>query len=122
MSKPKGYYQQYKKPRVHVQVYEEAHGKIPKGYYVDHIDGDIHNNSLSNLRLVTPAQNMYNTKTPRHNKSGIKGVSWDKARGVWRAAVKAEGKQYTMRGDLLSCVAFVYRTRRELHGEYARFR
>lgn len=69
----KSYYQQYNKPRVHVQVWTEANGPIPKGYVVDHINGDIHDNSLSNLRLATVAENIRNSKISVSNKTGIKG-------------------------------------------------
>lgn len=37
-----------------------AHGKIPKGLEIDHKDRDRQNNCLSNLRLVTPHENMLN--------------------------------------------------------------
>lgn len=40
----KSYYQKYKQPRAHVQVWTEANGPVPKGFVVDHINGDIHDN------------------------------------------------------------------------------
>lgn len=118
---PKSYYQKYQQPRVHVQVWTDAHGPVPKGFHVDHRNGDIHDNRLENLRLATVAQNIQNSKTPTTNKTGLKGLVWDPQRGRWRGAVRAFGKQYTTRGDLLEVAAWIYRTRREVHGEFARF-
>lgn len=48
-------------PRVtwyaHRVVWEAAHGPIPDGMQIDHLDCDAGNNALSNLELVTPAEN-----------------------------------------------------------------
>lgn len=59
---------------------------------IDHIDGDRSNNAINNLRLATRCENMWNTQSHRNNRSGIKGVSWDKARNMWVGRIKAEGK------------------------------
>ncbi len=50
---------------------------------VDHKDGDPLNNRKTNLRKATPAQNAGNTKLLRNNKSGYKGVFWDKKYNRW---------------------------------------
>lgn len=39
--------------REHNVIWREAHGKIPKGYSVWHLDGDGYNNNLDNLILVS---------------------------------------------------------------------
>lgn len=41
----------------HRVVWEAAHGPIPEGMQIDHLDADAGNNALSNLDLVTPQQN-----------------------------------------------------------------
>ena len=60
---------------------------------VDHIDGNPSNNSWSNLRAATPAQNTYNRKLSLNNKSGVKGVCWNKSLNKWQAGIKFKGKQ-----------------------------
>lgn len=52
---------------VHRLVWKVFRGDIPKGYQIDHIDGDKKNNKLSNLRLVTPSQNQLFAR--EHNKN-----------------------------------------------------
>ena len=44
--------------RAHRLIYQTLIGEIPKGFEIDHISGDRHDNSISNLRLVTHSQNM----------------------------------------------------------------
>jgi hypothetical protein len=44
--------------RVHRLVYEAYAGKIPKGLEIDHIDGDKHNNDITNLRAINRSENM----------------------------------------------------------------
>lgn len=119
---PQSYYQKYKGPRVHVQVWIDAHGPVPKGYFVDHKNGDIHDNRLCNLRLATPTQNMCNTRMPRNNKTGLKGLSWSTIRNMWRGSIVVNRKQFNVHGDLLKVAAWLHTKRIELHGEFARFK
>lgn len=42
-----------RKPRM---VYEEAHGVMPKGHVIYHIDGDKRNDSLLNLEAISRAE------------------------------------------------------------------
>ena len=46
----------------------------PKGYEIDHRDGNGLNNCKSNLRIATRMQNMGNRKMNKSNKIGFKGV------------------------------------------------
>lgn len=117
----KSYYQKYKQPRVHVQVWTEANGPVPKGFVVDHINGDIHDNRLENLRLATVAQNIRNSKRRSDNKSGLKGLSWDKSRGCFRGTVTTDGRSHSFRSkDLLEVCCWLHTTRKEAHGEFGR--
>lgn len=52
---------------------------------IDHIDRDRGNNSLKNLRVVTPQQNQFNRDA--------KGYSWDKEKNKWEAYIKVNGKK-----------------------------
>ena len=47
----------------HRLIWEAFKGPIPKGSYIDHIDGNRSNNALNNLRLVSQSENMYNVTT-----------------------------------------------------------
>lgn len=54
---------------------------------VDHIDGDPLNNRRANLRVCTREQNAQNVKSRAGSSSMYRGVSWESARGKWRATV-----------------------------------
>lgn len=62
---------------LHRFIWELKNGKIPKGYEVDHIDRNGLNNQISNLRLVTHAENMCNKSKLKDNISGFIGISKD---------------------------------------------
>jgi len=53
--------------------------------FVDHIDRNRTNNSISNLRWATKAENCQNINVPKNNKSGVIGVSFDNTWNVWVA-------------------------------------
>jgi len=60
--------------------------------FVDHIDGDRKNNSLSNLRWCTYAENNRNVGKRITNTSGYTGVTFNKRYGKWQAQIKVDGK------------------------------
>ncbi|QFH49728.1 HNH endonuclease signature motif containing protein [Leclercia adecarboxylata] len=67
-------------------------GSLPAdGVEVDHINGLRGDNSWVNLRLVTHAVNMQNSRKPRHNTSGHPGVGYQKRSGKWYAKLSING-------------------------------
>jgi hypothetical protein len=96
--------------------------QCPDGLYVDHIDGNGLNNRRSNLRHATNSQNQHNQSVNSVNKSGFKGVSWHKKRGMWQARIRANKKRIWL-GNYI-CVKEAHAAYCEasarLHGEFSR--
>lgn len=72
---------------------------IPNPYNkkcVDHINGDITNNYLENLRWATNSENMWNKRISKKNKCGIKGVMYDKTTKKWRAYININKKHISL--------------------------
>ncbi len=72
-------------------LYMTGHWPDPEA---DHRDLDKTNNRFNNLREADKAKNMWNRKIPKTNTSGVKGVSFHKPTGKWRADIRFRGKQY----------------------------
>ena len=60
---------------------------------VDHIDNNRQNNNLINLRFATHSQNSQNQPMSKRNKSGTKGVCWNKKTNKWTAQKTIDGKK-----------------------------
>ena len=60
---------------------------------IDHINLIRSDNRIDNLRLATRSQNIQNTNKRSDNKSGYKGVSWDKKSKKWRSQIVCNGKK-----------------------------
>lgn len=94
---------------------------VPKGYEIDHINGDRADNRWINLRLVTRSQNNMNAVIRSNNTSGVKGVSFDRRRGLWSAEIKVNGKK-TFLGRFATIEEAAARRKKyedELFGEYS---
>ena len=78
--------------KVHRLVYLWHHGHMPK--LLDHIDGNRSNNRIDNLREATDQQNGCNRGKNKNNKSGHKGVHYDKRRGKWQAQIMVNRKNF----------------------------
>ena len=108
--------------KVHDVVWEQFNGKKPKGFQIDHINGNILDNRIENLRLATYAENQWNAKTRVDNKSGVKGVSWHKASQKWRAQIKQNKVLYDLgiHDTIQKAKEIVQKKRIELHGMFTR--
>lgn len=56
---------------VHVLTYEAAHGSVPEGYVIDHINRIKTDNRLENLRAVPRGFNAANTDPQRELPKGV---------------------------------------------------
>lgn len=75
----------------HQIIFKYVHGYEPK--YIDHINGDIRNNRISNLRPASASGNGKNRFLNKNNTSGVTGVYQRKINGRWSAEIKSEGKR-----------------------------
>ena len=86
--------------RVHKLVAEAFLGKRENfKIQVDHIDRDILNNRIDNLRYCTQNNNKrnskkYKTSSKKETSSRYKGVSWHKATGKWLAKIRYNKKDF----------------------------
>ncbi len=71
----------------HRMAWIYVHGSIPEGAKIDHANQDRGDNRLCNLRLATHADNLRNCKVRTDNSSGVKGVYFDRSRGMWAAEI-----------------------------------
>ena len=82
-----------------VKMHQAVLGKPPKGFEIDHINGNKLDNRKCNLRVVTHQQNTFNTKkriapVKGENPSRFKGVVWRNDRKKWRSCLTFNGKRY----------------------------
>lgn len=110
--------------RAHRIIWEMHHGPILERMEIDHRDGNPFNNKLSNLRLVTSAQNKCNSRLKSHSKSRLKGVMFSHRKtNPWRSTIRLMGGQLKALGNFptkgLAAVAYAKAALR-YHGEYFR--
>jgi hypothetical protein len=97
-------------------------GELPRTD-IDHADGHRSNNRWGNLRECNRSENLQNSKKPKNNTAGFKGVTFDKKRGKWVARIKVGGHRlflgYT---DSPETAAHLYVVAAYKHfGDFARF-
>lgn len=110
----------WKRHFAHRIIWAMTHGDWPET--VDHINGNRADNRISNLRRASRKENNRNCAAHSDNSSGLKGVSWDAARGKWRAQICHDGLNRTLgrfdrKEDALT--AYVGASR-DLHAEFGR--
>lgn len=92
-----------------------------KGQEIDHINNDGLDNRRENLRFCTSSQNKANMRLRSDNKSGYKGVNFDKQTGKWRARIKFNNKEYSLgRHNKLEDAVKARKAALTLHGKFAK--
>jgi hypothetical protein len=66
----------------HILMHQEIMGFPNKG--IDHINRNGLDNRKSNLRICSISENLFNSKLYKNNKSGFKGITWNKSNNKWR--------------------------------------
>ena len=79
--------------KAHHAAWALYYGEWPSGV-IDHIDHDKTNNRISNLRVVSQAENNKNSSKRLDNSSGVTGVS--PRDGKWRARINVNGKRVNL--------------------------
>lgn len=89
---------------------------------IDHIDGNRSNNKRDNLRICNSRQNKMNKSIQTNNKSGYKGVYWDKQLNKWRTRIKYKGKHIHvgLYSNLIEAAIAYNKKAVEYFGEYAK--
>lgn len=93
----------------------------PTNSDMDHRNRDRADNSWRNLRLATRSQNNMNGRTPSHNKSGVKGVSYRSDIGKWHARI-VKNDRVILLGNFVSkadAIAARRTAESQLYGEFA---
>ena len=105
---------------LHRIIFLYHYGHLPK--IVDHIDGNILNNDITNLRAATVATNGANRRVGCNNTSGVKNVSWHKAIAKWDVRVQKAGVSYYIGSyeALEDAAHAAAQARLVLHQEFAR--
>lgn len=103
----------------HRVIWLMVYGTFPAAL-IDHKKGK--SNKITNLREASDAQNKCNVGKRSHNKSGLKGVSWDGANSKWLAHATFNRKSYHLgRYTTKEAAAAAYRDfARSHHGEFYR--
>ena len=71
------------------------HGVWPEDQ-IDHINGVKTDNRACNLREATNSQNGKNLGLSKANTSGVKGISFEKHTGRWKATIRVDGKSISI--------------------------
>lgn len=76
--------------RAHRLIWKLIYGYDPN--FIDHINGDVSDNRLQNLRDVSHQENHKNRNVYKTNTSGVTGVIFNKRLGKWSARIGVDGK------------------------------
>ena len=89
---------------------------------IDHINGNKSDNRICNLRHATRSENMFNRGRQKNNTSGMKGVTFCKCTGLWRAQMMVNRKSVKVgRFNSKEEASAAYLAKaKELRGEFAK--
>jgi hypothetical protein len=79
---------------IHRLIYLMFYGELPE--LVDHIDRDSTNNRIENLRKADKKINSINRGLQANNKSGHKGVSWNRNSSKWEIYITVNNKRIAL--------------------------
>ena len=94
---------------------------IPKGFVIDHINGNPLDNRRQNLRICKRGQNTKNCKKYTNNTTGFMGVHYNIRLNKWTAKIQSNGISYWL-GTFVSPMeaAMAYdEAASDLHNEFA---
>lgn len=99
-----------KKYQTHRIIWLFEHGKMPSGE-IDHIDGNVGNNHISNLRDVSKRENAQNKRWHRAGK--LVGAYWDNEKRRWISRARVPLGRHKYLGS--------FKTAEEAHAAYLQF-
>lgn len=82
------------RPRyIHRLVAQSFIGNIPKGYVVNHLDGNVLNNCVENLEIVSQRDNCLHGLNKRKKSSKYPGVHLERKTGKWKVMARTGDKK-----------------------------
>jgi HNH endonuclease len=78
---------------LHRSLYQHFKGAIPPGMEIDHRNRNPLDNRLHNLRPATHRQNTHNRSLHANNRTGVRGVYWDKTHKHYSVMITFNGRQ-----------------------------
>ena len=108
--------------KCHRIIFLLHNGYLTKGKCIDHIDNNPSNNNSDNLRELLQSQNLCNSKVPKNNTSGFKGVYRHKATSKWRVMIMVNDKlhYFGLYVNKEDAIKVAIAARKKLHGEFGR--
>jgi hypothetical protein len=106
--------------RTHRLVWAYHYGA--SAHTIDHINNNSFDNRIENLRECNSSQNSQNSRLPKLNTSGIKGVAWCKQKQKWRGRIAVDGaeKHIGFFTTIDEAKEAMLSARTKLHGLFAR--
>jgi len=103
----------------HQLVWLMFYGEIPN--LLDHVNGNLTDNRIENLRLATTTQNQQNAKIRTDNSSRVKNVSWHKQHKKWgvQLSLNKKIKHFGYFEDLELADLVATMAREKYHGAFA---